>query len=1041
MSIYNSQRRFFLSAAVAVGFAGLYLLFRAATAPYLEVERERMEVVASPVEMESISADARDEATKYFPAHSWVAESGKHFRDAGRYLFCKDFELSDDRHSVVVRPVAILWRADKDDVPLTIVADKARLTSDTRFSVEGGGLGRITGGALSGNVQIRGPRGLEIKGGTFQLHEKPMHLSTGEQVSFRFDGHHGFATSGVDIYMNGTSTDIETLSDLSKIHLLGRVRCNLVLRGRRPSDATQELHINAARGFVFDVPMKTGTFSGRSITGGSSSSGTDAQKRPLVRTEEVWVKRIGPDGAVDELICPELMLKFRNEYDSHTGEAIADTLTLEHLQAWGPRVEIYSPERQLQILANDVRYSVDNRQIDIRNRNNDGGNKQKYVILQQGSTAKANAKSTKPTGTAKLVVPHLRMLHTHDGDVQRIECNGAGILRGTRVAANTTDKDGGKDGKVPDADDQPTEFGARWGESLTLQISPDQITQDLILKGGATVAEINRKVSLTAVTIAMKLFSDAKAPVVAIPIVAGSEAKKEKPTDQPFMQSLRPERLTATGNVVIKSPEGEGRLRQQMEMKFKDVTPSGEVQTVSATEVIQESAASKDKAPTADKFSFVSDSAAAVVRLDSSRKSRGIPPYTVWLNGEVEVVRKSGESKNDFTATGNQLRVESTTPHDRTLRLFGDPARVVRETGNMQGARIELDLDENDGHAEIPSSGSIRFVTSKGFDGSDLPEPTPIVIYWSDRATFKKRSADFLGKTRVVMSDGKTQDVELQCMGLTVHFSKDVSLGPEEDGAFAAVVSSTSNAKEEENPIERIECHNKVEVNVDDYEGGSVVGRHKALFADLKVNLQTGDFHALGWGYLQSVSPDKDGSLQGSSPAAARANTPSQTRDTAFVFLKAEFVGSISGNIDRREATLSDHVVALMSPVRRVDEQPNLEAIPTEELPERAGILRGDTITFGAIWGKGDRATSFSMDCRKNASLESRSLAASADVITYDHSKEQFIIRADGQNKVDVNHRTGRAGRFNRVSGSRFEYYRQTDHLEADKIGGLNLTQ
>ena len=55
MSIYNSQRRFFLSAFVAVGFAGLYLLFRTATSPFLDVEREKLNIVTSPLEMEEIS--------------------------------------------------------------------------------------------------------------------------------------------------------------------------------------------------------------------------------------------------------------------------------------------------------------------------------------------------------------------------------------------------------------------------------------------------------------------------------------------------------------------------------------------------------------------------------------------------------------------------------------------------------------------------------------------------------------------------------------------------------------------------------------------------------------------------------------------------------------------------------------------------------------------------------------------------------------------------------------------------------------------------
>ena len=81
----------------------------------------------------------------------------------------------------------------------------------------------------------------------------------------------------------------------------------------------------------------------------------------------------------------------------------------------------------------------------------------------------------------------------------------------------------------------------------------------------------------------------------------------------------------------------------------------------------------------------------------------------------------------------------------------------------------------------------------------------------------------------------------------------------------------------------------------------------------------------------------------------------------------------------------------------------------------------------------------FSIVARTNARLESRSIAASADVITYDHAKEQFIIRADGDGNVTVHHRSGPDGRFNRFSGNRFEYYRRTNRLKAKEIDGLNL--
>ena len=47
----------------------------------------------------------------------------------------------------------------------------------------------------------------------------------------------------------------------------------------------------------------------------------------------------------------------------------------------------------------------------------------------------------------------------------------------------------------------------------------------------------------------------------------------------------------------------------------------------------------------------------------------------------------------------------------------------------------------------------------------------------------------------------------------------------------------------------------------------------------------------------------------------------------------------------------------------------------------------------------------------------------------------------DGDNTVTVNHRAGPAGKFNRILGNRFEYYRQTNQLKADEVNGLNLSE
>ena len=227
---------------------------------------------------------------------------------------------------------------------------------------------------------------------------------------------------------------------------------------------------------------------------------------------------------------------------------------------------------------------------------------------------------------------------------------------------------------------------------------------------------------------------------------------------------------------------------------------------------------------------------------------------------------------------------------------------------------------------------------------------------------------------------------------------------------------------------------NKVTVNIDQFEEEQHAARHHIEVVDLNLDFESGDFHAIGPGYLESASPDRDGTLQGSAPVSVRPNSPAATSQTAFVYVKAEFIGDIDGNLHQKMATLNQNVVALIAPARRVDEKISLDLIPVEDLPEKAGLLRAEEVTLSVTDDE-----RFSLIARDNARLESQTLSASADVITYDHLKQQFIIRTEGDHDVIVVHRSVKGRPGNRLKGKRFEYYRRSNQLKADGIGGLQI--
>lgn len=1008
---------------VTLVLGGLFIAFRAVTSPFLEVEHEQRKF-SSHDHSTNVSMEVVAEAKKWFPDYSWVAESKKHFHDGGRYLYCRDFGLTDNDKTVTVKPIAMILHSEAGDRPVTIVADSATLESSTPISPNATEFGRITGGVLAGNVRIEGPRGLRIEGRSLRLDEEALKLWSTDPIQFQMDEHTGVAKAGVDIYLQtppGSEDGLSNVTDVKQIRLNGRVTCEFFLPADHVNEEDQELRVNAAGGFSYEVMTRTGVFSGLQPGKG--------ERRLKTLSNEVLVTRILAGKVTDQLVCPELMLRFRNTLPSEAKASPGQRMQLEHIKAWGRQVLYKSRTHDVTVNANEFSYAVGEQRVDIYRTNNGSTPQSPNIEVAQGKNT--------------LRVPHIRVLHTPKGGIQRVELNGRGVISGTHGEETKT----ANNAKPAESADPPVALSVTWLKSLTMQMGADQLSRIVTLTGGASVSEPSRDFQLMANTIKMKLIGaaetrnkSAKNGTQGISRVSHTNKPKDESADTFDVGSLRPRLITAAGNVVLNSPKGSGQLREKLTVKFEDMLAANPVKTVSTADGKETQKDDEPEEENQDRISFESDSLEAVVGVSVDPDNRQVEFRNIWLNGDVEIIQQSDDANRNFAASGNQLYATGSQPSDLKINLFGDPAKFSSDTRNVEGPRI--DLSAIDSEAKVVGNGRIRFLIEKGFDGRKLLKPTPLEIYWSDHMVFQKRSAHFVGNIRVVMDDGETQDVEITCAGMTVHFSKDLVLGKTDDRQkFDAVPAEkdTDGSTAEASGIESIECHNTVKVQVNQWLAGEPVGRHAAEFADLDLNLVTGDFSAIGQGYLESVSPDEDGRLQGSAPAIARANTPSQTSETAFVYLKVEFIGDLTGNLHRKEANLTHNVMALVAPARRIDDEINLD-VPASELPEKAGILLAEMLTISAI-GNGDESpASFAIVARDNARLRSRSLSATgADVITYDHQKEQFIMKADGQGAVRVNHQDGRSNKLNSLSGNRFEYYRRTNQLSADGLGGLRL--
>jgi len=1004
---------------VGLGLAGIYFGYSRLTSPWLRTEQKRIVPTVSSLPHEK-STVFSELAGKWFSDVSWVQTATGRFRDNGRLLYFNDYELFNRNRSIRINPVALLWEQKKGEVPITAIADSAQLDASSEFSFSEGHFGKITSGLLAGAVRIQGPDNLQIDGQTFYISDDAMKVWSRHPVTFTWETHSGIADGGVEIELlaspDSASAGLMAISDVQKIRLLGRIKCDLRFQDEDPDREAVNLTVNAANGFEFFVPTMQATFYG-------------FLDRRLEKDNQILIQRPTADGNMDRLFCSKLVLQLQPKIQSpDAAKKRSNQLTLARITAEGQRVVFHSQKEDIKATMSQLKYHIEERLLELLGRVATSSEAEKPVEIHQSGR--------------QLTTGRVLVAHDDDNNVHTIECRGPGQIGQSHLPVDSErDRESAEKNAVD----------ATWTESLLLTNS-DQ--QRVTLRGNARVTQPLQQLSLTAQVIEMLLERT---------IEADDSGSSGSGTNSGFrVSNLRPQRLTASGDVQILAPEMTGNARERMSVVFREPSDPSESKRMAAetlnpaespaNTVRPASQRSEKSSPQlAGSTEFVSDTVETAVILAAA----GQPQFEdVWLKGKVSVTHNSTKQDDSFTAEGNVLFARAGFRGDREISLFGDPATVIHARDRIEGQRIDLtELKRDPGRpqreARVEGSGRIRFVVNVGLDGKALDKPSPLDIYWGDHMTFSGRTAHFVGNIRAVMNNETDHDVELTCAGMKVHFQDEVQLSRSGRGdEFQLAESSTS--KSPAGDIELIECDSRVVVDIDMMKNGIIEAHHHAEFTDLKFNTLTGDFHALGPGLIESTQPDTGRKLATPNRAVANANTPARTSENAFVFIHARFIGELQGNVNEKYVHLRQHVRGVFGPVRTLTDRITIDGLSVDQLPENTGSLGCENLSISAIPGATSNRDSFSLVAESNAAggnkgtrspcrLESREFAGDADKITYDHSKQQFILRGDEGREAKVSYRQN-GGEPQILRGGRFEYYSDRNELNANQITGVQAS-
>ena len=1001
---------------VGIALATLYVVYSQLTAPWLKIEQKQQRMVASSTALAN-SPVFLERAEMWFKEDPWVKNANARFGDGRKFMYFQNHELFNDDRSIKVDPIAMLWEDDKSDVPYTLTARSAQLDASTKFKLDTNEFGSINSVQLQGDVRITGPDGLRIEGRTFSVSENALKVTTSQPVRFWWGPHSGIAQSGAEIdLLSSDEADkrgLMSVTDVQRIRLLGRVDCDLFFQDDDARREAVQLKISAAGGFEFFVPTHQATF--RGVT-----------NQKLLKDNQVLVERPTISGGLDRLFCSTLTLQFQPAVrEASAGKKHSTKLQLASIQAEGSRVIFTSLEQNVTATMGWLKYHIEERVMELSGGHTPSTGRPKPVQIYQKSSM--------------LTASHVVVAHDMHNQPHTIQCIGPGRIEPSDLPSAAAPAE------------NESSFDAEWTESLIIRQSPEQ---KVTLKGKARISQANTHDAEQGMSLSGDLIemTGTRAPDAGVPVSASNDSPQKSGMD---LSQVNPKELVATGNVIMTHQDVTGHVSQKLTVSFVDMAAGGGA--ADRIRTVSQSMGRTDSSTDQGTTEFFCDTAKASISFarDADHKARG-EWNDVWLFGKVKIEHTGIKEDSDFAAEGNALSAKSGFSEVGEISLFGDPAEARLATRRIEGPRIDLRELLNgatgvEREASVAGSGSIRFINEKGLDGKTLQKPARVEVYWTDSMTYSDRTASFIGNIRAVMTNNFDHKVELTCASMKIRFIQDLQFQPGNQSKNV-LHAADGSADAGYGPIERIECNSKVVVDIDQMKNGVVESRNHAEFSDLTVNMITGAFDATGSGssgIIESTHPNSKNTPRATPRAVARANTPVSTPTDAFVFVQARFIGSIEGNYKQRFVQLKQHVRGVFGPVRQMGDRIVLDGLNVNELPPSTGSMRCENLSFSQIEsGESDGAAQFSMVAESNASdgssgthapchLESNEISGDADKITYDSSKQQFILRADKGRQATVSYRRAPGAAPETLSGQQFEYYRDRNQLKASEITGV----
>lgn len=1040
--------RLLFTIATASCLTGVYAVYAVVTRPLVVIpempttshEPTQRAIAHRPMENVRI-------AETYLPQQPWAAQSKYMLRSGQAFIYTTEWSHKEGDPRIRFAPFAMVWlQKDKEghETAVSMVSDSAQLKFASAFDEVNPNPGRVVGAVLDGEVQVKGPDGLEIVGKQFVFDESAPSLVSANPVRFQYGSHRGRGRTlnmklipaegppgrdrphvyGVRTIRLGSGTDPETKK-------FEQVQLDV----RMPQQGQQQLvQVRCSGDLEYDVLSHTAHFSqavrANRRTGGAGYDSLDCDDLWL-QFEPAPAKVVTATGDEHEAE-PNTVPDDTNRTHQH----IETDLVFRRMTAKGQKVNVASTQNNLRADMKSLIYDAVERRLQLVV-------PRKLTVLQQGYLVEMKFEPDKQN---KGLMPEIDVRLTEEHAPDEVYCHGVGELEMTRADTNelayvvswarqlhkSTDRTNGLD--VIDLQQQasfrqPRQHTGLGAELIRLWLAPLalRLPGERTAKQPAPSPEVQPKRLVAARAVAM----------VSPQLVARTDELEvifEEPTGPPRalgQQSRDGLQLVA---LEVEQPAAPSHPRAaRVPLRSRDSTaPQGRVQTTNFT------------SPSGDHGSLgppirtsPANDNAGRARLTGPGGEHAEPPdvkadrinvrmrrimgqpepelMEVETQGHVRIVQRRPNGEAPMTAEGDRLHLQNNGKLREIVHLFGQPAHLRDRAMGLHVEGREIHMDRESNKVWVKGAGLLQLPVPPGTEIESLGQAADdpdLDVWWQESMVFDGQTAKFIGKVRSELGLG-----QMRCEQMDVKLSTRLSF---------------ADPKVDQKPeLTSIECREDVSFDSSKYEGNKLTWVQRGRVAEFRLDRQNGTTFAQGPGHMKVWQRGK-GNQAGLAPRdVIQANRPISAVTSDWDFTRVDFKGRMTGYIDRQQSTFYDSVMIVHGPVNL----PN-ESIDPDHLPSSAGSMRCEELWFAHQSKTAAHPNGFQqLVGKRNAQIEGRGFYANADEISFDGSKGLYMLRAHGNQSAMIAQDTEQGPR-REASGRRIEFIPATRTVKVDWATG-----